>query len=88
MNRRGWNALRVGDHVLVHDDGGAVKPVVPGRVTEVQQTSGSSLVSIRVKPRGEPARIVQPRPLMVHLDSGEVVERCWRCEVHYAAERS
>ncbi len=88
MNRLEWDALRIGDHVLVHDETGASTPLAPGRVTQVQPGQRANVVAIRIKAPGEQARIVQPRRLMVHLDSGEVVERCWRCEIRYAAERS
>lgn len=88
VNRLEWNALCIGDHVLVHDEKGASTPLAPGRVAEVQPGQRANVVAIRVKAPGEQARIVQPRRLMVHLDSGEVVERCWRCEARTAAERS
>lgn len=88
VNRLEWNALCIGDHVLVHDEAGASGPLAPGRVTQVQPGQRANVVAIRIKAPGEQARIVQPRRLMVHLDSGEVGERCWRCEIGYAAERS
>ena len=88
MNRLEWNALCIGDHVLVHDETGASRPLAPGRVTQVQRGQRANVVAIRIKVPGEQARIVQPRRLMVHLDSGEAIERCWRCETRYAAERS
>ena len=88
VDRVEWNALRVGDHVLVHDEANASKPLVPGRVAEVQPGQRANVVAIRIKVPGGQARIVQPRRLMVHLDSGEAIERCWRCETRYAAERS
>jgi hypothetical protein len=88
VNRLEWNALCIGDHVLVHDETGASRPLAPGRVTQVQRGQRANVVAIRIKVPGEQARIVQPRRLMVHLDSGEAIERCWRCETRYAAERS
>jgi hypothetical protein len=88
VNRLEWNALCIGDHVLVHDETGASRPLAPGRVTQVQRGQRANVVAIRIKVPGGQARIVQPRRLMVHLDSGEAIERCWRCETRYAAERS
>ena len=88
MDRVEWNALRVGDHVLVHDETNASKPLVPGRVAEVQPGQRANVVALLVKAPGERARIVQPRRLMVHLDSGGPTGRCWRCEARVAAERS
>jgi hypothetical protein len=83
MIRREWNALRVGEYVLVHDDDDPTSPLVPGRVTRVDPAAGSNSLTIRLSPPGEPARVVQPRRLVVHLDSGEARERCWRCEVRH-----
>ncbi len=88
MNRLQWNALRVGDHVLVHDDTVPTMPLIPGRVTAVESEPGSNDVTIRVTSRGQRARFVQPRRLTVHLDTGERTERCWRCEAQIAAAPS
>ncbi len=84
MIRRHWNALRVGHHVLVHDENDPQMTLVPGRVTEIEETSGSHSVAIRISPRTGRSRVVQPSRLAVHLDNGEGTERCWRCETHYA----
>ena len=86
MIRHHWNALQVGHHVLVHDETDPTMGLTPGRVTEVRSAPGSNDVTIRISPRKGPARIVQPRRLAVHLDTGETTERCWRCEAHYAEE--
>lgn len=87
MIRRRWNALHVGDHVLVHDDTSAALPLVQARVVAVEPGPGSNVVSVRIPPRGGTGRVVQPRRLTVHLDSGEATERCWRCEALYAARQ-
>ncbi len=87
MIRRSWNALDVGDHVLVHDETAPSQPLLPGRVTAVESATGSNIVSVRVGSGRGSARVVQPRRLAVHLDSGESAERCWRCEAFYADER-
>lgn len=87
MIRLEWNALRVGQHVLVHDEVDAASPLVPGRVTEVEPAAGFNIVTIRVSPPGERARIVQPTRLAVHLDSGEPAETCRRCESRYTLLR-
>lgn len=86
MIRHEWNALQVGHHVLVHDETDPTMGLTPGRVTQVQPAPGSNDVTIRISPRRGAARVVQPRRLAVHLDTGEATERCWRCETHYAAE--
>ena len=86
MIRHHWNALQVGTHVLVHDEADSTMGLTPGRVTDVQPAPGSNDITIRIAPRKGPARVVQPRRLAVHLDTGEATERCWRCEAHFAAE--
>lgn len=85
MIRGQWNALQVGHHVLVHDETDETMALVPGRVTEIEETDGFNNVTIRLSPRRGPKRDVRPRRLAVHLDTGEATERCWRCETHYAA---
>jgi len=88
MMRLKWNALRVGHHVLVHDEDDPTSPLIPGRVTHVEPTNGINDVTIRISPPGESPRLVQPRRLTVHLDSGEPTERCWRCEIRHSSTRS
>lgn len=88
MIRRQWNSLQVGHHVLVHDDADRALRLVPGRVTMIEATPGSNDVTIRISPPRGPTRVVQPRRLAVHLDTGEAPERCWRCETNSAAARS
>lgn len=87
-----WNALRVGQHVLVHDEDDPLMALVPGRVTDVEQAPGSNDVTIRLSPSGRPAKVVRPRRLMVHLDAGDLddddeAERCWRCEANLTSTR-
>lgn len=83
MIRRHWNDLRVGHHVLVHDDHDPQMTLAPGRVMKIDQTTGSHSVTIRISPRKGSPRDVQPSRLAVHLDTGEGTERCWRCETNY-----
>lgn len=83
MIRRQWNALRVGSHVLVHDDDDPKMTLAPGRVTKITESAGSHDVTIRIAPRRGAQRDVQPSRLAVHLDDGEGTERCWRCETNY-----
>ena len=80
MNRLEWNALRVGDRVLVHDETDARAPLLPGRVTQVDEASGSNEVAIRVSASRGKTEIVSPPRLSVHLDDLDPAARCWRCE--------
>ena len=80
VNRRLWNALQVGDHVLVHDEDEPEQPIVPGRVSEVQSAPGSNDVEIRIRPTRGRARLVRPRRLAVHLDEIDPDGHCWRCD--------
>lgn len=79
MIRIEWNSLRVGHHVLVHDDTRHDMPLVPGHVTMLKTAPGSNDVTIRISPAGEATRIVHPPRLAVHLDGFDRPEDCWRC---------
>jgi hypothetical protein len=80
MIRLQWNALRVGQHVLVHDETEAGMPLVPGRVATVQAASGSNVVAIRIPSTRGPSKVVHPPRLAVHLDELDPEAHCWRCE--------
>ena len=79
MIRRQWNALRVGHHVLVHDEETEGLPLAVGRVTGIDTDGGSTTIAIRISPAGRPSRVVRPRRLAVHLNLQNLDERCWRC---------
>ena len=80
MNRLEWNELRVGDRVLVHDETDARAPLLPGRVTQVEEASGSNDVAIRIPASRGKTEIVSPSRLSVHIDDLDPITRCWRCE--------
>jgi hypothetical protein len=80
MIRLRWNALRVGHHVLVHDEAEAGMPLVPGRVETVEAAPGSNVVAIRISPARGRSRVVLPSRLAVHLDELDPEARCWRCD--------
>ena len=80
MNRLEWNELQVGDRVLVHDDGDARAPLLPGRVTAVEVAPGSNDVAIRIPGSRGKSQIVHPPRLSVHLEELDPDARCWRCE--------
>ncbi len=80
MIRVEWNALRVGQHVLVHDETDASWALVQGCVTMVQDAPGSNDVAIRIPSARGPSRVVHPRRLVVHPEQLDPEARCWRCE--------
>ena len=79
MIRLQWNALRVGDHVLVHDETDREMALAPGQVTMVQTMAGSNDVTIRLDPTDGASTVQCPRRLAVHLDTLDPAEGCWRC---------
>lgn len=86
MIRQEWNALRVGDHVLVHEETGGPLPIVPGRVVEVHAARGTNDIAIRIKPVGSRPTVVHPRRLAVHLEELDPDRHCWRCDTYASAE--
>jgi hypothetical protein len=80
MLRLEWQALRVGDSVLVHDASDVDLRLVPGVVAMVESAKGSSDIGIRV-PRGHDGhRVVRPHRVAVHVDPLDPTEPCWRCD--------
>jgi len=76
-----WNALRVGDRVLVHDDACAVFTVWDGEVTLVQTRAPTNEVAVRGAGAASPHAVVRPRRSAVHLATLDPNERCWRCDI-------
>jgi hypothetical protein len=79
MIRIEWNALRVGDHVLVHDDADRNMPLVPGQVTMLTSRPGANDVTIRISPADRAGSVVHPRRLAVHRAPFDHADDCWRC---------
>ncbi len=79
MIRPQWQALRVGHHVLVHDEEMAGMPLVPGRVAMIQTDPNSNDIGIRITPTEGTSKIVRPRRLAVHMPQLDLDEHCWRC---------
>jgi hypothetical protein len=76
-----WNALQVGDKVLVHDDADASLRLQPGIVAMVQTAHGSNDLGVRVTGQSGHVSVVRPSRLSVHLDPRDVTEDCWRCDI-------
>jgi hypothetical protein len=72
-----WNALRIGDRVLVHDDDEPGAPLADGTVTIVQTGSARQPndLAIRVADRDN---LIRPRRQAVHFTAGGAAD-CWRC---------
>jgi hypothetical protein len=77
-----WNALHVGDAVLVHDRLDPGLALVPGTVALIDTARGCNDIGIRVD---DPRRILRPARLAVHLAPLDSAEACWRCEASAAA---
>jgi hypothetical protein len=75
-----WDALRVGDKVLVHDDADVSLRLQPGIVAIVQTAHGSNDVGVRVPGEFGRSSVVRPSRLSVHLDPRDATEECWRCD--------
>ena len=76
MRKLEWNALHVGDEVLVHDPRDAGLALLPGTVAMIDTATGSNDIGIRVE---GPRRVLRPARLAVHLAPLDGTERCWRC---------
>lgn len=73
-----WNALRVGDAVVVHDPDRADFALVAGAVASVDTRRGANGVAISTTRPGAPAAVLWPSRLTVHRRPG--LDTCWRCE--------
>jgi hypothetical protein len=77
-----WNALRVGDRVVVHDPVGTEVPLLAGTVAMVEtkrSRRGANGVGVRVEAEDGGARVVWPSYLAAHYDPPDPTEECWRC---------
>jgi hypothetical protein len=80
MVRLEWNALRVGDRVLVHDAGDPAMQLLPGVVAMVQRLQGRNDIGVRVAPRSGRLSVLRPSRLAVHSDPRDTTQDCWRCD--------
>lgn len=85
MVRLEWNALRMGDRVLVHDLNDAQMRLVSGVVALVDSARGSNDIGVRISSNSGPSRVARPTRLSVHADPRDVAEACWRCDAIAAA---
>lgn len=80
MQRFQWNALRLGDHVAIHDDQADAYELMDGEVVIVQPAVRTNDIAFRVRPHAATASVVvRPRRHAVHLLPVDADEDCWRC---------
>lgn len=79
MLRLEWNALRVGDRVLVHDTTKGGDTLAPGTVAMITMQRSSNGVGIRISRAGA-GYILWPSELAVHHDPRSPDRPCWRCQ--------
>jgi hypothetical protein len=74
-----WNALRRGDHVLVHDSNDAHLSLRAGVVTLVDTHRSGHEVGVRFTTGTPTAYTVRPGRMAVHFDPIDDDDDCWRC---------
>jgi hypothetical protein len=79
MPRFYWDALRRGDHVLVHDPDTADLGLRPATVELTDTGGGSFDVAVRYTDGPDAGRITRPGRFATHLDPVNNPADCWRC---------
>jgi hypothetical protein len=74
-----WNALRRGDHVLVHDVDDPKLALRAGVVTLIEPQRSGQDVAIRYTTGTRTPRPVRPGRFAVHFDPIDEGDGCWRC---------
>jgi hypothetical protein len=74
-----WNALRRGDHVLVHDVDDPKLALRAGVVTLIEPQRSGQDVAIRYTTGTRTPRPVRPGRFAVHFDPIDDDDGCWRC---------
>ena len=74
-----WNALRRGDHVLVHDVDDPKLALRAGVVALIDTQRSGHGVAIRYTTGTPPAHTVRPSRFAVHHDPTDDGDDCWRC---------
>ena len=80
MLRFEWNALRPGDHVVVHDPRTAGMALTAGVVTGVETHKRVNGVGIRVGAAHGDTAVLWLSSFVVHHDPRDTTEPCWRCQ--------
>ena len=77
-----WNALRVGDGVLVHDPRDPGLALISGTVLMVETPKGkrsANGVGVRIA-AGDAHEVVWPSHLATHRVPAGTSDGCWRCD--------
>ena len=78
MLRMEWNALRVGDHVLVHDDADLAAPPAEGTI-RILQSRPAAWNDLAIRLTGSTGPVTRPRGGACHLLPLRA-QGCWRCD--------
>jgi hypothetical protein len=73
-----WNALRVGDHVVVHDDRTSALDLRDG-VVAIVQTYSHEANDVAIRLDTDAGVVLHPRRHAVHADNADARRDCWRC---------
>jgi hypothetical protein len=73
-----WNALRVGDHVHVHDDRSEGLGLREG-VVAIVQTYPHEPNDVAIRLDDDADVVLHPRRHAVHIDEAAERRDCWRC---------
>jgi hypothetical protein len=76
-----WNALRIGDRVLVHNDDDPAAPLAEGTVTLIQTGAAHHPNDLAIRITHGGGGVIRPRRHAVHFMAGGTSD-CWRCAAH------
>ncbi|MET0143899.1 MAG: hypothetical protein ABW122_06905 [Ilumatobacteraceae bacterium] len=79
MLRFQWDALRRGDHILVHDPARPDLGLRPAEVVLVDTRPSGHDVAARYTDGDDSGRVVRPGRFAVHFDPAGQQDDCWRC---------
>jgi hypothetical protein len=74
-----WNALKVGDEVIVHDDRDSLLTLREG-VVSIVDSCRASANDVGVRLHGDDPAIIRPRRHAVHMVPLDRRFTCWRCD--------
>lgn len=75
-----WNALRIGDRVLVHDANSPQLTLLRGIVSVIDARKGAKRAGVRFSGSDDQHGIRWPSYSMMHRDPRASGDHCWRCD--------